>query len=362
MPITEQEYKHLDDIKLFFSVKKDQLEQFDSENKYYSRLESISREFKNFADREKDIKRRFNGIYLQYGRDILNGIRNHRSAGDLRDDIVILVKDLHKALNIKDKELDNSIDENRIAVISDFLFIARDTIINLKVMYIYLTQDIGLAPSTGVRDDIHPGITDNTTKELVHKPRVDCIKAKNCKLTEEVSIKYPQLTYADRNLALLLDYVKETTEDTRAKAFMDNKIPQYKSLIKYDEKDSMYNVAFEKRYEELIRMDRHRRGGGKNKSRGGRKTKKKGTKKKEGGGYFFSTPEQKLQQKSFELRDAVVDEKKNRIRREMLDLLLQIPKDKRNEYSILISHGGVKTKRRTNNKRKTAKKNNKKKQ
>ena len=60
MPITEQEYKHLDDIKLFFSVKKDQLEQFDSENKYYSRLESISREFKNFADREKDIKRRFN--------------------------------------------------------------------------------------------------------------------------------------------------------------------------------------------------------------------------------------------------------------------------------------------------------------
>ena len=102
--------------------------------------------------------------------------------------------------------------------------------------------------------------------------------------------------------------------------------------------------------------------GGKNKTRGGRKTKKKGTKKKEGGGYFFSSPEQKLQQKSYELRDAVVDEKKDRIRKEMQELLLQIPQEKRNEYSILISHGGIKTKRRTNNKRKTAKKNNKKKQ
>ena len=91
MPITEQEYKHLVDINRFFSVKEAQLAQFHNENKYYSRLESISREFKNFADREKDIKRRFNGIYLQYGRDNLNGIRNHRSAKDLRDDIVILV-------------------------------------------------------------------------------------------------------------------------------------------------------------------------------------------------------------------------------------------------------------------------------
>ena len=320
MPITEQEYKNLDDINRFFSVKETQLAQFHNENKYYSRLENISSEFKDFADREKIkdfadkekiIKRRFNRIYLQYGRNKLNGIRNHTSAEDLRDDIVILVNKLDNALNAKEEELDNilehSNDAEKIAVISDFLFIARDTIINLKVMYICLTQNIGLAPSTGVRKNTNPVITDNTTKELVYTPRVYCIEENNCKLTNEESIKYPKLTYADRNLALLLDYVKETTEDTRTKAFMDNKIPQYKSLIKYDENDSMYNVAFEKRYEQLIRMNRPHRGGGKNKSRGGRKTKKKGTKK---------------------------------------------------ARSYRSSIQGGRTKRRTNNKRKTAKKNN----
>ncbi len=362
MPITEQEYKNLDDIKRFFSVKKDQLEQFDSENKYYSRLESISREFKNFADREKDIKRRFNGIYLQYGRNNLNDIRNHMSARDLRDDIVILVEDLHNALNIKDKELDNSIDENRIAVISDFLFIARDTIINLKVMYICLTQDIGLAPSTGVRYDTHPRITDNTTKELVHKPRVDCPNTKNCKLTEEVSNKYPKLTYADRNLALLLDYVKETTEDTRTKAFMDNKIPQYKSLIKYNTNDRMYNVAFEKRYEELIRMDRPRRRGGKNKSRGGRKTKKKGTRKKGGLGFtFFKSPEAKFDDALLRYREAG-EQMKPIIKDELDRYANQIEKTNPGKATLYRSsipkNYGGRTKRRTNNKRKTAKKNN----
>ena len=362
MPITEQEYKNLDDIKRFFSVKKDQLEQFDSENKYYSRLESISREFKDFADREKDIKRRFNRIYLQYGRNNLNGIRNHRSARDLRDDIVILVEHLHNALNIKDKELDNSNNAEKIAVISDFLFIARDTIINLKVMYICLTQDIGLAPSTAVRNDTHPGITDNTIEELVHKPRVDCIKVDNCKLTKEVSNKYPKLTYADRNLALLLDYVKETTEDTRAKAFMDNKIPQYKSLIKYDENDSMFIVPFEKRYEQLIRMNRPRRRGGKNKSRGGRKTKRKGTKKKEVGGYFFSSPEQRFEQKKYQLSNAVDPNRRQSIKNEMIALLDKIPKEDQYAYKLSIPNDGGRTKRRTNNKRKTAKKNNKKKQ
>ena len=365
MPITEQEYKNLDDIKRFFSVKKDQLGQFHMENKYYSRLESISREFKNFADREKVIKRRFNGIYLQYGRDNLNGIRNHRSAKDLRDDIVILVEDLHNALNAKDKELDNilenSNDAKKIAAISDFLFIARDTIINLKVMFICLTHNIGLVPITGVRDDNYTGISDNTTKELVHKPRVDCPNTENCKLTNESNM-YPKLTYADRNLALLLDYVKETIEDTRAKAFMDNKIPQYKSLVKYNKDDSMYNVAFEERYEELIRMDRPRRRGGKNKTRGGRKTKKKGTKKKEGGGYFFSSPEQIFEQKKYQLTNTVDPNRRQSIKNEMIALLDKIPKEDQYTYKLSIPNDGGKTKRRTNNKRKTAKKNNKKKQ
>ena len=335
------------------------------ENKYYSRLESISREFKNFADREKVIKRRFNGIYLQYGRDNLNGIRNHRSAKDLRDDIVILVEDLHNALNAKDKELDNilenSNDAKKIAAISDFLFIARDTIINLKVMFICLTHNIGLVPITGVRDDNYTGISDNTTKELVHKPRVDCPNTENCKLTNESNM-YPKLTYADRNLALLLDYVKETIEDTRAKAFMDNKIPQYKSLVKYNKDDSMYNVAFEERYEELIRMDRPRRRGGKNKTRGGRKTKKKGTKKKEGGGYFFSSPEQIFEQKKYQLTNTVDPNRRQSIKNEMIALLDKIPKEDQYTYKLSIPNDGGKTKRRTNNKRKTAKKNNKKKQ
>ena len=369
MPITEQEYKHLVDINRFFSVKEAQLAQFHNENKYYSRLESISREFKNFADREKDIKRRFNGIYLQYGRDNLNGIRNHRSAKDLRDDIVILVNNLDNALNAKNEELDNSNDAEKIAVISDFLFIARDTIINLKVMYICLTQDIGLAPSTGVRDETSPVITDNTTNELVYTPRVYCIEENNCKLTNEESIKYPRLTYADRNLALLLDYVKETTEDTRTKAFMVNKIPQYKSLIKYDKNDGMYNVAFEKRYEQLISMDRPRRRGGKNKSRGGRKTKKKGTKKKGGLNLnpFAKSPEKEIRQLYYQKISPYIStgetnrpsflQAVNRIK----TLAPSVSKNKDPSIVTAINTAnryGGRTKRRTNNKRKTAKKNN----
>ena len=105
--------------------------------KYYSRLENVSR---IFADREKDIKRRFNKKYLRYGRNDLNDfIRSGRNI-TLRDGDRYLLKDeihdLVDELTRKKIEIKNN----------DHINIIEQSIIDLKVMYICLMQ--GLAMST----------------------------------------------------------------------------------------------------------------------------------------------------------------------------------------------------------------------
>ena len=90
MPITEQEYKEQNMINNFFLEKEGRLEDMHNKNKYYSRLENASQKF---ADRERDIKRRFNEKYLQYGRNGLNEfIRSDRNI-TLRDGDRYLLKD-----------------------------------------------------------------------------------------------------------------------------------------------------------------------------------------------------------------------------------------------------------------------------
>lgn len=349
MPITEQEYKEQNMINNFFLEKEGRLEDIHKKNKYYSRLESISREFKNFADRETDIKRRFNEKYLYYGRNNLNKFIISGKNITLRDGDRYLLKDeihdLVDELTCKKIEIKNN----------DHINIIEQSIIDLKVMYICLMQ--GLALSTHkiiTNEQVEKGqqqinTRDDNTTELSIIATCDGVKLMRPFVTisrdpgsdaKEEEIKIPgcqKLTYADRNLALLLDYIKETKDDFRENNSIYDvnsipRIPKYKSLVLSPNGNSTRveeTVPFENRYE-LIRMDRPRRGGGKNKSRGGRKIKKKGTRKKEGGVFKKSPEEEKIRQ--------LYDQ----------------------EISPGISNG--KPKRRTNNERKTAKKNNKKKQ
>lgn len=199
---------------------------------------------------------------------------------------------------------------------------------------------------------------------------------------EEIMIPGCQkLTYADRNLALLLDYIKETKDDFRENNSIYDvnsipRIPKYKSLVLSPDGKSTKvkeTVPFEKRYEQLIRMNRPYRGGGKNKSRGGRKTKKKGTKKK--GGFnlnpFAKSPEKEIRQLYYQKISPYIStgetnrpsflQAVNRIK----TLAPSVSKNKDPSIVTAINTAnryGGRTKRRTNNKRKTAKKNNKKKQ
>lgn len=379
MPITEQEYKEQDMINNFFLEKEGRLEDIHNKNNYYSRLENVSRKF---ADREKNIKRRFNKIYLQYGRNNLNEfIRSGRNI-TLRDEDRYLLKDeIHDLVDVL---TDNKIKNN------DHINIIEQSIIDLKVMYICLMQ--GLAMSTHeilTNEQVAKGqqqinTRDDNTTELsiistcdgvkIMRPFVTISRDPGSDAKEEEEIKIPgcqKLTYADRNLALLLDYIKETKDDFRENNSIYDvnsipRIPKYKSLVLSPDRKSTKveeTVPFENRYEELIRMDRPRRGGDKNKSRGGRKTKKKGTRKKGGLGFtFFKSPEQKFEQKKYQLINAVDPNRKQSIKNEMIALLDKIPKEDQYTYKLSIPNDGGRTKRRTNNKRKTAKKNNKKKQ
>ena len=69
-----------------------------------------------------------------------------------------------------------------------------------------------------------------------------------------------------------------------------------------------------------------------------------------------------MQQKKYQLTNAVDPNRRQSIKNEMIALLDKIPKEDQYTYKLSIPNDGGRTKRRTNNKRKTAKKNNKKKQ
>ena len=391
MPITEQEYKEQNMINNFFLEKEGRLEDIHNKNKYYSRLENVSQKF---ADRERDIKRRFNEKYLQYGRNGLNEfIRSDRNI-TLRDGDRYLLKDeihdLVDELTRKKIEIKNN----------DHMNIIEQSIIDLKVMYICLMQ--GLAMSTHeiiTNEQVAKGqqqinARDDNTTELsiiatcdgvkLMRPFVTISRDPGSDAKEEEEIKIPgcqKLTYADRNLALLLDYIKETKDDFRENNSIYDvnsipRIPKYKSLVLSPDGKSTKvkeTIPFENRYEELIRMDRPRRGGGKNKSRGGRKTKKKGTRKK-GGDYFHffkKSPEEEIRQLyDQEISPRISNGETNRppflqaVNR-IKTLAPSVSKNKDPSIVTAINTAnryGGKPKRRTNNKRKTAKKNNKKKQ
>lgn len=375
MPITEQEYKEQIMINDFFLKKEDRLEDIHNKNKYYSRLENVSRKF---ADREKNIKRTFNEKYLYYGRNDLNKFIGLGKNITLWDDSRYLLKDeIHDLVDVL---TDNKIKNN------DHINIIEQSIIDLKVMYICLMQ--GLAMSTHeilTNEQVAKGqqqidTRDNNTTELSIIATCDGVKIMRPFVTisrdpgsdakeEEIMIPGCQkLTYADRNLALLLDYIKETEDDFRENNSIYDvnsipRIPKYKSLVLSPDGKSTKvkeTVPFEKRYEQLIRMNRPYRGGGKNKSRGGRKTKKKGTKKK--GGFnlnpFAKSPEKKFNYALFRYREAG-EQMKPIIKDELYRYANQIEKtdpEKARLYRRSIQGG--RTKRRTNNKRKTAKKNN----
>lgn len=380
MPITEQEYKKQDMINNFFLEKEGRLEDIHNKNKYYSRLENVSR---IFADREKDIKRRFNKKYLRYGRNDLNDfIRSGRNI-TLRDGDRYLLKDeihdLVDELTRKKIEIKNN----------DHINIIEQSIIDLKVMYICLMQ--GLAMSTHkiiTNEQVEKGqqqinTRDDNTTELSIIATCDGVKLMRPFVTisrdpgsdaKEEEIKIPgcqKLTYADRNLALLLDYIKETEDDFRENnsIYDANSIPKYKSLVLSPDGKSTKvkeTIPFENRYKDLIRMDRLHRGGDKNKSRGGRKTKKKGTRKKGGLGFtFFKSPEAKFDDALLRYREAG-EQMKPIIKDELDRYANQIEKTNPGKATLYRSsipkNYGGRTKRRTNNKRKTAKKNNKKKQ
>jgi hypothetical protein len=378
MPITEQEYKEQDMINNFFLEKEGRLEDIHNKNNYYSRLENVSRKF---ADREKNIKRRFNKIYLQYGRNNLNEfIRSGRNI-TLRDEDRYLLKDeIHDLVDVL---TDNKIKNN------DHINIIEQSIIDLKVMYICLMQ--GLAMSTHeilTNEQVAKGqqqinTRDDNTTELsiistcdgvkIMRPFVTISRDPGSDAKEEEEIKIPgcqKLTYADRNLALLLDYIKETKDDFRENNSIYDvnsipRIPKYKSLVLSPDGKSTKvkeTVPFENRYEELIRMDLPRRRGGKNKSRGGRKTKKKGTRKKGGLGFtFFKSPEAKFDDALLRY-NAAGEQMKPIIKDELDRYANQIEKTNPGKATLYRSsipkNYGGKPKRRINNKRKTAKKNN----
>ena len=332
----------------------------------------------------KEIKRDFTALYLENVYDNLgkksryNGRPVLEMYKDLNEREIIY--ESYKKLQYDIENLVDNLEVENQNINNDII---KQSIIDLKVMYICLTQGIALHSHNIITtEQVAKGenrayIDDDSREPNDLVPLIytcDGVKLTyknedNRGILNELGGVCVKLPYADVNLAILLDYVKETKKDLREHNTFHghtyDRIPRYKSLVKaldHTGRLTIVTVPFEKRYEQLISMDRPRRRGGKNKSRGGRKTRKKGTKKKEGGGYFFSSPEQIFEQKKYQLTNAVDPNRRQSIKNEMIALLDKIPKEDQYTYKLSIPNDGGRTKRRTNNKRKTAKKNNKKKQ